>query len=172
MGGAQKTLTTMFDLDAALKHMLSVIEPQMGDPTEPGANELQRQARYLALLIKHLPKYLASRDTRRAALEAMKIGWLAGELYAMQFERDVQHERKRARMHRPAVEKLKNTARKKQQKVCELFAEYGPANVKQLGRKNVLKEVGTLAAEQLKLPKPIPPETVRKYLPKKKHGRG
>ena len=58
-------------------------------------------------------------------------------------------------------------------RACRLaFAEYTPTDLKRLGRKNVRKAVGELAATRLELPQAIPGETVRGYLKPRKTGGG
>ncbi len=76
----------MFDLDAYLNRMARAIEPMMGDIAEPCTSKLQGDARELAQRIDKLPLYLASGDTRLAALEGIEIGWLSERIHARQFE--------------------------------------------------------------------------------------
>jgi len=84
-GQAQRNIDEHFDLDACLDRIIRAIAPMVGDPADLCTSEVQSTARQLVLMIDNLPAYLASGDTRSAALEGINIGVLAQRLDVLPF---------------------------------------------------------------------------------------
>ena len=121
---AGQSLDEQFDLDACLDGMARRIEPMVGDPREPFANEIQRAARKLALAIDKLPAYLLAGDTRRAALKGIEIGILAQRLDVLQFEPDVRRSKKVVRGARAGHEIVHGNSEEKAERYAEYVAAF------------------------------------------------
>jgi hypothetical protein len=153
----EKRTKEMFDLDAILNRMARGIEPLLGDTSGPCTGKLQVDARDLALRIDNLPAYLASGDTRRAALEGIEIGWLSQRIHDRQFE--------------PKVIQVNSTTRKLREGAQE--QQHDPAKIdKAIRRYNALcrqrpNAKRSILQEQVRAETGIPPRTLRRYLPKK-----
>jgi hypothetical protein len=107
-------------------------------------------------------RYLAAGDTEQAFMQGFWAGYAAGakEWYDKLAPLWV------AAATPEAKRKGKRKANKqaKMKMAQELWAEYDPSDVKTRGQKAVHREIGEVMQQRLKLPKPIPAETVRTYL--------